>query len=507
MKQAGSLLRSSLVVSAITLGGSVVSFANQLVLAHLFGAGSEMDVYLVALSLPAIVSGLVVGAMGYQLVPALQHSRTQQGSEQSLLRALEVGVGGSTLLLAAVCAWKSQVLVRLLNPGLSAGQLELASGLAAIGWCALPLATLGAIYAATLHIRSSFFVAAMLGPFPAVGTMVLCLLAHSRLGIASIAWGQLLGYLVAVVGCRAALGSGAARPADWRGVRDLLGRLPLGVAALLLFTIYPFSDAFWGVRAGPSAVSYLGYAQRILVGFSGLAVVGATTVLFPRLAKYAAEGDHQSLHRSLISSLRMMLAVMGPAAAVFAVLSAPAIRLLFARGAFTGEDTERLARLLSVMLAGMVAMSLMGLAFKALFALRKTRAAAALSIVGAVSYFALSSIGAGMGRVEGIGAAYSITWWITLIGACVILGINIRQLAPYVLGIATLSVTCAGAALAGKAVGDFYGAAQPAGQVVGLMGGCTCALAVYGFAVLVWPGVPELRAIAQRRNRQRQPGI
>lgn len=498
MKPNGLLMRSSLVVSAITLGGSVVTFGNQLVLAHLFGAGLEMDVYLVSISLPAIVTSLLVGALGYQLVPDLQHARTVQGSEASLLRALEAGLGGGTAVIAVICSWRAGPLVAALNPSLSAAQHKLAAEIAAIAWGSLPFATLVTVYTATLHIRLRFYVAAILGPLPTLTTLVVCLLAHSRIGIAAVAWGQLAGYVLAAIVCRIVLVSLDPCRANWESLRRLLVKLPLGVAGLLLFVIYPFSDAFWGVKIGPSAVSYLGYAQRILVGFSGLAVVGATTVIFPFLAKYAAEGDHLSLHRSLVSSIRTMFAIMGPAAAVFAVLSEPLIGLLFERGAFTGKDTEQLARLLKYMLVGMVAMSMMGLAFKALFALRRIRAAAAISMIGAALYFALSSAGAFAGRVEGIGVAYSITWCGTFIGTCGILGVKLRSLAPFALGIATVSTICAMAALTGQALARLWVADHHAGQIVGLIAGGACALAAYSFLTLVWPGVSELRAVARR---------
>jgi putative peptidoglycan lipid II flippase len=414
------MFRSTLVVSLLAAFVSSISFLNQLILARFFGATSEMDAYLLAISLPLTISGLLAGVLGYQLVPALQRAKSGLGDGDALMNSLAWGLGGIAAIIALLGAADAAWLIRVMNPSISFAQHALATNLARIAWLYLPLAVLSAIYTAGLHIRRHFTTATILTAAPIAGSMITCLVAHARLGVSTAVWGQLFGYIVMLGGLRLAYGASRAS-LNWTGLGAILAQLPLAGAASIIFLVYPFSDAIWGSHIGPSAISYLGYAQRLLVGFSGLAVIGATTVIFPRLASKAAQGEHHSMRQDLGLSLRVMLVCMTPAAVLFGVLVLPTLQVLFQRGAFNLADARSLARLLPFMLVGMTAMSCMGLVFKALFADSDVRAAAVISVFGAVTYFVLSGLFSTTFGLVGIGAAYALSWWLAL-------GLSLRHL-------------------------------------------------------------------------------
>jgi len=385
-----------------------------------------MDAYLLAISLPMTLSGLFAGILNYQLVPALQREKSGSGDGDALMNSLAWGLGGIAVIIALLGMVDTEWLMRALNPGLSNVEHALATKLARIAWLCLPLAVLCAIYTAGLHIRKYFSAATILTAAPITGSMIICLLAHTHWGVATAVWGQLLGYIVMLVGLRFALGT-IRTGHNWAGLGKMLTELPLAGAALIIFIVYPFSDAIWGSRIGPAAISYLGYAQRLLVGFSGLAVVGATTVIFPRLASKAAQGEHHSMRQDLGLSLRIMFVCMAPAAVLFGALILPTLQVLFQRGAFNFADARSLARLLPFMLVGMTAMSCMGLVFKALFARGDIRAAAVISLVGAATYFVFSGLFSTAFGLVGIGVAYALSWWLAL-------GLSLRHLWPGELG-------------------------------------------------------------------------
>lgn len=408
------MFRSTLIVSILAVLSSAISFLNQLVLARIFGAGAQMDAYLLAISLPLTITGLIGGVLGYQLVPALQQAQVRTGTCGALANSLAAGLGMTALALAVVGMASASYLIHAQNPGLNPAQAVLAASIARVAWLWLPLAVLAAIYTAGLHVRQQFAAATLLQSMPILGSIIVCLLWHQRLGVYAVVWGQLAGYSIMVAGLHIARGSTRAFGSDWSRLKQLFRELPLALAAVLVFVIYPFSDAIWGSRTGQSAVSYLGYAQRLLTGLSGIAVVGATTVIFPRLSRQAAEGNHRELRKNLATSLRSMLTCMTPIAALLGALALPTLQILFQRGAFTLADACMLASLLPSMLVGMMAMSCMGLIFKALFARNEIRTAAMISICGAVAYFILSGLLARRFGLMGIGVAYALSWWLSL---------------------------------------------------------------------------------------------
>jgi putative peptidoglycan lipid II flippase len=64
-----SLVKSSIGVSIISLFISIVSFINQIIIANYFGAGKSLDIYLLASSVPLMISGLVSSALSFSLIP------------------------------------------------------------------------------------------------------------------------------------------------------------------------------------------------------------------------------------------------------------------------------------------------------------------------------------------------------------------------------------------------------------------------------------------------------
>lgn len=407
------MFRSTLIVSALAALCSAVSLLNQLMLARFFGASEHMDAYLLAVSLPVTISGLVVSVLNFQLLPALQHAKVEAGTHEPLLRALLLGLGFAAVGLALAGSAAARWLVTAQDAQLVPATLV--TNLARVAWLWVPLAVIAAIYTAGLHLRQHFVLATLLQIAPMVGTMAFCLFGYSQLGSYAIVWGQFAGYIVMAGGLCLAYGPLRPLKPDWKEFRKLAGKMPLAFASVLVFVIYPFSDAIWGSQVGPSSVSYLGYAQRLLVGISGLAVVGASTVLFPRLAKLAAEGDTIALQDNLAASLRMMLACMVPVTVLVGILALPALQLLFQRGSFRITDAIALARLLPCMFVGMVAMSCMGLLFKALFACQNTRAAANISMICGFTYFVLSGLLCNAWGLKGIGLAYSLSWCLALL--------------------------------------------------------------------------------------------
>lgn len=486
------IFRSSLVVSLLAALGSGVAFVSQLVFARTFGAGIEFDSYLVSISLPLTIAGLGGGVLGFQVVPALT-SRMPGRFDASLLGMI-LGLGALSILVAATGMCALPWTVPLLTAHLPAASRSAVLHASLIAWSWVPLAVIGAVLTGGLHVRRKFITATLPQSFPALGAMLGCLFGHESLGVNSLAWGQLAGYVAMVTLLFASLRPGAGRP-DWAATRQLLKECPLALAALLVFVIYPLPDALFGARAGVAGVSLLGYAQRLVVGFSGLAVVGATTVIFPRLASQAAAGEHAALRHDMARSLRIMMVCMAPAAAVLAILALPLVRFLFVRGAFGDAEAAALAGLLPWMFGGMVAMSCMSLAFKALFAQGRIGHAALLSGGSAAVYFLLAGSLVGGFGLPGIGAAYAITWWGLFCFVLKALGIGDRQDLAFLLRLAVLTALSAGAALASRLLLFAGDAPGPGASVGALVAGSVAAVAVFIAAGLLWPGLDEVKVL------------
>ena len=408
------MLRNSFIVSALTVLSSTIAFINQVVLAMTFGTSTDMDIYLCSISAPLTLTGIFGGVLGYQLVPALQSSAIRNGSNDQLVRTLSLGLGGTTLLLGIIGCLFAKELIPILNTNSALTERMIALRIANVAWLWLPLAVLSCIYTAALHIRSRFISATLCQALPTVGALAGCLIGRHQWGLSALVWGQLLGYCAMFCILKILVGPTQSGH-DWVGFRRLIAHLPMAFISLLIFVMYPVADSILGSLVGPSAISYLGYAQRLIVGIASLTVAGATTVLFPQLARQGAEGDGQAVLTSLVAGLRVILLVITPIVCLLGIFSLPMTQFLFQRGAFSSTNSRELAALIPFMLLGIVAASCMTLVFKAFFAKGDVYFAAGISLLGTSIYFLISILLIERWGLKGIGSAYAASWWLVLI--------------------------------------------------------------------------------------------
>lgn len=365
-------------------------------------------------------------------------------------------------------------------------------GFARIAWFWIPLGVLTAIYTSLLHTKGRFIAAACGQSFPILGTLLGCVWGAGHFGPQALVLGQSIGYcmhLILLLWLSGRIRIGF----DWNMLGQLLKRLPLAYVALLIFVIYPFSDSFLGSRVGPSAVSYLGYVQRLVVGIASLTVTGVSTVIFPTMAKLAAEGNEEQVMSNLKGILRGIIIVVSPLVATLVVFSPEAVYLIFERGAFTRLNTIELAGLLPYMLVGIVAACCMIVVFRVLFASGRVWLAAGCSFGGVCCYIG-SSLGlVGSFGLKGIGMGYMLSWWglliVSLLKLKLFKGMNLRRLIefPFKVGgglCLLLAVDIIGACfIKWYAAGvDFSAYVFPA-MVVGCVGGVVYAIVLFSLDV------------------------
>ena len=196
---------------------------------------------------------------------------------------------------------------------------------------------------------------------------------------------------------------------------------------------------------------------------------------------------------------------MMPAAAVLGVLALPIVRFLFVRGAFGEPESAALAHLLPWMFGGMVAMSCMTLAFKALFAQGRVRQAAALSAAGAMLYFVSAGLLVGMFGLPGIGAAYALTWWLVFGLAVRALDVSAPSDGAFSVRLVTITGLCGSVVWLGREVFLADHAQNQLHAMLALMGLAIVAGAVFCAASLIWPGLDEIRLLVQRLRGGSKP--
>jgi putative peptidoglycan lipid II flippase len=127
-----------------------------------------------------------------------------------------------------------------------------------------------------------------------------------------------------------------------------------------------------GLSVNDAAAAVLNLATRLMELPIGVFAVAVSTVVFPLISRYAAQGDWQNLTAAYRQGMRLILVINIPAAVGLTVLAEPVVRLLFQRGAFQAEDTLRVVPVLAIFAFGLPFFSFVNLVLRAFYAQKDT---------------------------------------------------------------------------------------------------------------------------------------
>jgi len=409
-----SLFKSSIVVSAMSIFVSLFSFANQIIIARVFGAGHALDIYLQASSIPLLVSGLLSSALSYSLTPYLLKIKLNQSEEYSSFcgRLFAKVILGSLILFAFVGVVIITNLSTLFptvaeNERLLTIEIHLLSLLTAL------LSTMFAFFNCMLNAENKFVLPVISGFFPYLLSILIILIGQEVFGVFTISTGLFLGTFLATlilfIKVRHRLSWRANKMASTQS-KVFLKTIPVTAMAMLCFTVYQSIDSYWLPRLGSSNLSYFGYCQRLLIAIGTLVITGPSTVLIPHLTKAVAEDRHNDFLSDVSKLIKIIFALASFLAALCIALCQPIVRILFERGAFRHEDTIAMSVIFPYMLVGMVFMVCTVTLFRILFVKNMGATVAMLGIVSTSIYFIGSFFAVKSNHAVGVAFTYILTW-------------------------------------------------------------------------------------------------
>ena len=402
------LAKSAGVVGAATLTSRILGLVRDQVLAYLFGAGNAMDAFNVATRIPNLMRDLFAeGAMSAAFVPTFMRKLTHDGRAAAwrlgaqLLNALIV-MTGVVVLAGMVFA---EPLVRLLAGSYAEvpGKLELTVLLTRI---LFPFLTLVAIAAAMMGMLNSLnrFFAPALSPamynvgIIAAGALLVPLMPGLGLDpIIAIAIGALLGgigqvALQAPVLFREGFRYEASlKPSD-PGLQQVLRLMGPGTLAGAAVQINLLVNMVLATGQGTGAVSWLGYAFRVMylpIGLFGVSIAAAN---LPVVSRHAARNEPHEIRAAVSRALRLMLAVSVPATVGLIALGQPVVELIFERGSFMPADSAATAAALIFYAPGLAGYSAVRIAVPCFYALGNSRIPAAVSMAAVALNIALNLV-------------------------------------------------------------------------------------------------------------------
>lgn len=494
------LARSAGLIGAATMASRIFGLVREQVMAYLFGAGNAVDAFNVAFRIPNLVRDLFAeGAMSAAFVPTFTRHLSGQGRPaawrlgNNVINALVVATAG-VVLLGMVFA---EPLVGVLAGEYREvpGKFELTVQMTRVMLPYLTLVALAAAFMGMLNSLDRYFVPALAPALFNVGSIVVTLAMIPVL--TSLGWPVIHAMAIGVLAggvCQLLLQWPLLRREGYRyapllnprepGLRQVLVLMGPGTLGLAATQVNVFVNTWLATGEGTGAVSWLGYAFRIMYLPLGIFGVSIATAALPAISRRAAEHDLAGMRQTVSSGLSMMFCLNVPATFGLAVLAEPIVSLLFERGAFTAGDTRATAAALVCYAVGLTGYSVVKIASPTFYTLHESRVPVAVSVISVLTNAALNVALVRIIGYQGLALGTSVT--ALLNGGLLLLllrrrigGIDGRRLASVASRVMLASVGMAVAAwVLHVELAQLVGTRGLAAQVISVGGAITGAIGV-----------------------------
>lgn len=360
-----SLLRSSSIVSLLTLLSRVLGLIRDVIIAQYFGA--RADAFFVAFKIPNFFRRLFAeGAFAVAFVPVLTEYKTQRSlNEVRLLVARTSGMLGSVLLLLTLLAvFFADYLPYIFAPGFRSDpdKFALTGDLLSITFPYLLFISLTGFVSGVLNTYGRFAVPAFT---PVLLNLVLIAATLFVTGYFSeplyaLAWGvffaglfQLVFQLPFLARIRL-LTLPTIHPKD-EGVKRIGKLMVPALFGVSVSQINLLLDTLLASFLESGSVSWLYYADRLNNLPMGVFAIAIGVVILPALSGKHADQDAAAFSKTLDWAVRMVLLIAMPAAVALMLLAQPLMATIFYHGAITEYDIGKMMIALQAYASGLLA--------------------------------------------------------------------------------------------------------------------------------------------------------
>ncbi|SKC33511.1 MULTISPECIES: murein biosynthesis integral membrane protein MurJ [Photobacterium] len=406
------LLRSGMIVSAMTLVSRVLGLVRDVVVANLMGAGAAADVFFFANKIPNFLRRLFAeGAFSQAFVPVLTEYHAAGDVDRTrLLIARAAGtLGGIVTIVTLLGVLGSGAVTALFGfgwfwdwmQGTSPGaeKFELASLLLKITFPYLWFVTFVALSGAILNTLGKFAISSFTPVFlniAIIGCAVFIAphLAKPEIGLAlGVFIGGLVqfcfqlpflyreGYLV--------------RPQwGWNdpGVTKIRKLMLPALFGVSVTQINLLLDTLIASFLMTGSISWLYYSDRLLEFPLGLFGIAIATVILPALSRKHVDKSPQQFADTMDWGVRMVLILGIPAMLGMITLAKPMLMVMFMRGEFDLYDVNQTAMSLWVVSAGLLNYMLIKIFAPGYYARQDTKTPVKIGIIAMVSNMVFNGI-------------------------------------------------------------------------------------------------------------------
>jgi len=343
----GRIFEDSTVVMVTQLFAMAMVFLYSVVTASWFGAGAEMDAFVMASTVPNYIINLVTSGVAAAMIPAFIAAIKNEGHEsaQKLFSNLSTLLIASLVMIGIISILSGKYLLSLICIGFDTQTLTLTANLYYILIPSMIVTGLTVQWSATLNALNSFAMPGIARGVQSLFAVVSVWLVGSILGIYVLPFGVLFGAVInlAILGLCLAKKDISLLP-SWSGLstrtrQTLRQYLSMFIGAAFLGSTL-LVDQVMASSMGPGSVAALNYGNTLALAFQSLISMALSTAILPHFSVLSSDGNINELRHTLGFYILVMLIVTVPITLATFHWSDDIVRIVYQRGVFTEDDTQ-----------------------------------------------------------------------------------------------------------------------------------------------------------------------
>lgn len=427
------LLKSGMIVSAMTLISRVLGLVRDVVVANLMGAGASADVFFFANKIPNFLRRLFAeGAFSQAFVPVLTESHAQGDMDKTReLIARAAGTLGVIVSIVTILGVLGSGVVTALfgfgwfldwmHGGPAAEKFELASVMLKITFPYLWFITFVALSGAILNTLGKFAVSSFTPVFLNVMIILAAWFISPQMSQPEIglAIGVLLGGLVQFlfqIPFLIKAGVMVKPKWGWRDpgvvkIRTLMIPALFGVSVSQINLLF---DTFIASFLQTGSISWLYYSDRLLEFPLGLFGIAIATVILPALSRKHVDAHSEGFAHTMDWGVRMITLLGIPAMLGLMVLAKPMLMVLFMRGEFSPQDVHQASLSLLAYASGLLNFMLIKVLAPGYYSRQDTKTPVKYGIIAMVTNMVFNAIFAYFYGYVGLAIATALSAFVNM---------------------------------------------------------------------------------------------
>jgi len=360
-----SLIGASIITTLAHLVGAFIGYFREAATASYFGTSVLLDVFVLAFTLPEVITSIIFSSIPTALIPALNKVNPDNSEDDSRLFWGGLIYFAIPLVLISIIIYLLRgYILSGFDSNLSADYIVLGKRLIAISSFYIFFRGMEYYFRSWLYKKKHFIVPVLSNVAISVVVIITLFIMYNKFNIESLAYGWLFGSIVLFI-CNGWAALKVVKPHMRITIYDPWFRLIFKSIVFIsiietISMVYPVIDRYLATQyLEPGYISALRYAMVIIVLPNRIFAIAFSTASFPWISDLSQNGDMIKLKSMYQDSVRMLFFIMGLVVIGVAVYADQIVQLALQRGAFDENSLQ--------ITAGPLRIYALGIAFNAVY--------------------------------------------------------------------------------------------------------------------------------------------